>query len=60
MGPSIFIDGEGNAVKSIGVVKGASMGPSIFIDGECSPMSVTDALPRRFNGAVDLHRWRVI
>ena len=59
MGPPIYIGGNGSTNRTLMPKRPASMGPPIYIGG--NPVADVDhAAPLiRFNGATDLHRWKL-
>jgi len=59
MGPPIYIGGNSKKIQNAITPKAASMGPPIYIGGNIWRWHPRLARCARFNGATDLHRWKL-
>jgi len=60
MGPPIYIGGNKNKQIAFPYGKFASMGPPIYIGGNLDVYETSDEDVYGFNGATDLHRWKLV
>ena len=60
MGPPIYIGGNANTRSSAVNGAAASMGPPIYIGGNVFRYCISINIWIGFNGATDLHRWKLI